>query len=302
MTKRKREPSFYVLLTEAINHFAINGFRTKKDLDHWVKRLKTSIESTLPPTQVTEKAIRRNLMDVYRRMIVSKQTFKPTPKGAKLAPLPLKPPTAPLPLGMKIAPGVSKFTIDKMKPAARAELERRILASVNLIKLNREEAIATTLRRFEGWVSSVPPSGAAALDKMQLKQHIRAPLARVDFRERQVVMDQTAKFSQALNSAIALNGKAIAGRWYSRWKVAGYDYREDHKERDGLYYAVPDNWAIRKGLMKPGPHGYTTDITQPAEEVNCKCSYVYVFGLADLPDEMLTEKGRQSLQGKNIRS
>ena len=35
-------------------------------------------------------------------------------------------------------PGVSRFTLDRVKPALRAELDRRIMASANLIKLNRE--------------------------------------------------------------------------------------------------------------------------------------------------------------------
>jgi hypothetical protein len=300
MTKRKQPESFYTLLTQAINYFARYGFRTQKDLEYWVKRLRASAEKTLPPAAATEKAVRRQLQEVYTRMIVKGGAIKPTAVGARIVPVPPTLRSKPLgvPKSIKIVPGVSKFTIDKVKPAARAEFERSVLASVNLIKLNREEAIASTLRRFEGWVSSVPPTGAAELDKLELKQHIRAPLARMDFRERQVVTDQTAKFTQALNTAIAIHGKALAARWYSRWKVPHYDYREDHKERDGLYYAVPDNWAIQKGLMKPGPAGYVTDITQPAEEVNCKCSYVYVFGLADLPDEMLTEKGRESIAPK----
>jgi hypothetical protein len=53
--------------------------------------------------------------------------------------------------------------------------------------------------------------------------------------------------------------------------------------------------------MKPGPDGYTDQITQPAEEVNCRCYYEYIYNLADLPDEMLTEKGRKDLAAlKNL--
>lgn len=300
MPQRKPPESFFTLLTQAVNYFAQHGFNTKKDLVYWIRLLQASAEKTLPPAQATEKAIRRQLGEVYSRMVTKGGAIKPTPMGAKISPVPFKLTSTPLglPKGIKIVPGVSKFTIDKVKPAARAELERRVFASVNLIKLNREEAISSTLRRFEGWVSSVPPTGAAELDKTELKKHIRAPLATMDFRERQVIMDQTAKFTQALNTSIALHGKALAARWYSRWKVPHYDYREDHKERDGLYYAVPNNWAIQKGLMKAGPTVFIDQITQPAEEVNCKCSFVYVFGLADLPDEMLTEKGRESIAPK----
>jgi hypothetical protein len=277
MLKRKDEDNFFTVLTLAINYFAEHGFRTQKDLEYWVKRLKESAEKTLPPARTTEEAVRRQLMEAYRKLITKRQSSSSA---------------------LLLLLGVNRFTLDRVKPSAKAELERRVLASKNLIKLNREEAISTTLRRFEGWVSSVPTTGAAELDKRDLKRRIRAPIAKMDFLQRRVIRDQVGKFTQAVNSLIATRGKAIAGRWHSRWREPYYDYRKDHKERDELYYTIPDNWALTQGLMKVGAPGYTTDVTQPAEEINCKCSYRYIFDLADLPDDMLTEKGRQSIASK----
>jgi hypothetical protein len=34
----------------------------------------------------------------------------------------------------------------------------------------------------------------------------------------------------------------------------------------------------------------------PAEEVFCQCRYKYIFNLRDLPDEMLTDKGRATIK------
>ena len=53
--------------------------------------------------------------------------------------------------------------------------------------------------------------------------------------------------------------------------------------------------AIERGLMKAGPAGYTDEIDKPGERVFCRCYYQFVYMLASLPDDMLTEKGREYL-------
>jgi hypothetical protein len=44
-------------------------------------------------------------------------------------------------------PEIARFTIQRITPRLRAEFDRRILASANLIKLNRQQAIDKTLQR-----------------------------------------------------------------------------------------------------------------------------------------------------------
>jgi hypothetical protein len=59
-------------------------------------------------------------------------------------------------------------------------------------------------------------------------------------------------------------------------------------------------WAVEKGLIKPGPAGYTDEITRPAEEPFCGCYYRYLYNLRDLPANMLTEKGKEALQAARV--
>jgi hypothetical protein len=59
--------------------------------------------------------------------------------------------------------GISRFTLNYLEPKLRTELDRRILASVDLIQLNRRKAIDTTLSRFSGWASSIPSADSIAL-------------------------------------------------------------------------------------------------------------------------------------------
>lgn len=263
--------SFFQVLTEAINHFIENGYRSQTELNTWVKRLKEAIIKQLGSPLAAERAVNEALKSVYRRQVIQHGL-------------------------LKYNAGVSAFSVNKLKPHMRRELEKRIFASANLIKLNREEAIANTLRRFEGWATSIPEGGSKSVDKKKEKESIRKSITKVSFQNRRVTIDQSQKFAASLNAVIANNNGAIAATWHSRWRTAGYDYREDHKERDEKVYAIADNWAIKQGLMKAGSDGYTQDITQPAEEVFCQCRYTYIYSLDYLPDEMLTDKGRKFLE------
>jgi len=264
-----RRKTFYELLTEAINHFVDVGYTSETELQKWVVLLKKSADKTLRSPTLTSEEIRRALRSVYSRVVIN---------------------------GGKRQANISKFTLDKLKPTMRRDLERRILASANLIKLNREEAISNTLRRFQGWATSVPKGGSRVVDKRKEKENIRKPLTQMGFKERRVIIDQTHKFAASLNDVIATNSDAIAAEWNSRYRRIGYDYRPDHKERDsrltGKIYAIRNNWAIKKGLMKASKAGYTDEMTMPGEEVFCSCTYTYIYALSSLPEEMLTTKGR----------
>ena len=115
--------------------------------------------------------------------------------------------------------------------------------------------------------------------------------------------DQASNQAADLADIVAMDNDAIAAVWHSHWRQSGYDYREDHKERDTRVYAVRGNWAIEKRLMKAGPAGYTDEITKPGEEIFCRCNYQYIYNIQDLPKDMITDKGRKSLEDiKNARN
>jgi hypothetical protein len=101
----------------------------------------------------------------------------------------------------------------------------------------------------------------------------------------------------SLNDILARDNQAIAAEWHSHYKELNYNYRKDHAERDSGIYAIRGNWAIKSGLMKVGEDGYTDEITQPGEEVYCRCYYRYIYNLRDLPEKMLTAKVRRNSQG-----
>ena len=262
--------NFFETLTAAINDVTLHGFDSEARLQYWVGQLRQSAKANWVSERVLEEGLKRVLVATYGRLI---------DKGGIL----------------RDHPGVSAFTLQNVKPKLRAELDRRIMASANLIVLNREAAIEKTIQRFSGWTTSIPVGGAPrTVDKTETKTDIRKSLKALPYEERRVLIDQGHKLHSSLNSIIATDGGAIAGYWHSHWKQRGYDYRVDHKDRDAKCYAIRGCWAVSQGLINKGD-GYTDEMTQPGEEVNCRCSYRYVYNLRDLPKAMLTKKGQDAL-------
>jgi hypothetical protein len=267
---RRTGRGFYEILRLAITDITEHGFDTSGRLAFWTEELRQAAMRTVMPVWRMEELLKVGLSAIYRRLI----------ERGTIA---------------RYHPGIPRFTLQRVAPHLRAELDRRILASADLIKLNREQAIAKTLQRFQGWATSIPGGGSDATSKQQTAKEVRKALARLPFEERRVLIDQGHKFTANLSNILAQDGGAIALIWHSHWRQSGYDYREDHKERDGQAYAIRGNWAISSGLMKPGAAGYYEDITAVGEEVFCRCYAQYLYALRDLPAGMLTKKGNDEL-------
>ncbi len=262
--------SFYKVVDEAIADLTANGFDSVERVAYWEDRLRVAAEQAMTSPVRMEQMLRESLAAIFHRMV---------DRGGIV----------------KFHSGVARYTIDKIKPSLRAELDRRILASANLIRLNRREAINKTLSRFSGWATSLPKGGSDTVDKRKTKQDVRKSLAQLPFVERRVLVDQGHKLTASLNDIVAKDGGAIALRWHSNWRQPGYDFREDHKERDGHIYLIRDNWAQAKGLVKVGPAGYYDQITAVGEEVLCRCYAEFLYNLRSLPKAMLTKKGQDAL-------
>lgn len=266
--------TFFTTITDAINDITAHGFDSQERIDVWVQRIKDAAHATLTPPAILEQELRNAMLTIYQRMVERDGLFRYHPK-------------------------ISGFTIERLKPHMRLALDKRIMSNAALIKLNRESAVTKTLQRFVGWSTSIPKGGSKVQDKVDVKSGIRKALVSLPFEERRVIIDQGHKFTSSLNHIVATEGGAIAGIWHSHWRQVGYNYREDHKERDEHVYLMRDSWARTAGLVKIGPAGYLDDITQPGEEVFCRCFVTYLYTLDELPLDMLTSRGKQKLDEMN---
>lgn len=262
--------TFYQTVSAAIADFVANGYDGEDRLKFWSEALRSSAVASMMQEPALEARLQRVLRGNYDRLVE---------RGGLL----------------RRHPSVSSFTLTWAKPRLRAELDRRLLAAAGLIRLNRQQVLADMERKFQGWAVSVPAGGSRAVDRSEVKAAIRKELASLPFRERRVLIDQSHKMTAALSDIMSVAGGAIAGRWHSNWRQPNYEYREDHKERDEIVYLVRNSWAHRARLVRPGKAGYSDQVTQPGQEIFCRCWWRFLYELSDLPDDMLTERGRQAM-------
>lgn len=269
--------TFTRTVREAVKFFLRNGYTSRQELEQWQSIIRQAAESETDDDYMS--MVSERLRKTYD-LQVSKA-------GA-----------------LERHKGLSRFTLNYMEPKLRSELDRRILASADLIKLNRTAAINKTVQRFSGWATSIPvqdyvggglsPSSRSGVNYNC--DHIQKSAQQVDYEARRVMIDQSHKLIANIDNIIATSNNAIAAEWHSHWRQAGYDYREDHKERDKQVYLIRGNWAQKNGYVKAGPAGYLDAITQPGEEVFCRCYVTYLYNLRSIPEDTLTQKGRKFLE------
>lgn len=266
-----RPPTYYETLTAAVNDIAAHGYDSEARVSYWAEQIRLAAERSLKSEAEIERMIREAMAAVFRKQV---------DQGGAL----------------RRNPGVSAYTLQRIRPELHAELSRRVAASINLIKINRPVAIAKTQQRFRGWATSVPPGGSATVARVEQKKDLRKALAQLPFEDRRVIIDQSAKLFNAINTTVAVNGNAIGAIWHSHKGQAGYDGRPAHDARDGKFFLVKGSWAQEAGFLKPGPNGYTDDVEQPAELPFCRCNWSFVFSLRSIPDVCMTAKGREALR------
>jgi hypothetical protein len=177
-------------------------------------------------------------------------------------------------------------------------------------------------QRLEAWIARIRDAARADLvPEFQVEEELRANLTNIYERliergeimrrhpgadrftlsrirpqlhaeTRRVAIDQGHKFMATLSQIIANDGGAIAGIWHQHYTRHP---RHAHRQRDGKVYLIRGSWAHKAGFVKPGPAGYADEITQPGEEVYCRCTFEYLYGFRKLPPDMLTDDGREKL-------
>lgn len=255
------------LLAAAIRHFAQHGYLNPAEVEEWSHRIQQAADDPAALAAEGER-VRRMLEGSFKRAF-GKGSIRRAHKN------------------------IQPWAADRLIPDARAELERRIYAAIDLIRLNKAEATAKTVQRFKGWVTAVPPGGLPDVAVAPIKKDMSKAAREVRWVARRVAVDQTAKMLSNVNDIVATGAGAIAGRWDATFEIAR-QHRPEHAKRHNLIYVIRDGWADRDGLIKH-PHGYVDEHDMPAWLINCRCDYEYLYELDDLPAEMLTPKGREAL-------
>ena len=262
----KPDAPFSEVLKAAIADLSATGYVSAERMTEWVTRLRNAAERDLGPEWEVDVEVRRDMERLLERFMSDQK----------------------LP---RVVPGVGRFTKEMVKPRLWGELDRRILASAQLIKVDRREAIERTLRRFQGWATSIPPGGDETVDRREVNADLRKDLVKYRYHKRFVATDQGHKLISNVADLVASEAGAIAGIWHSHGATdARYDARPDHLRRDGKTFLIRGSWADKAGLLR-AVNGYMDEHTMPGQEPYCRCWYQYVLSPRRLPDDFLTRKG-----------
>ena len=265
--------TFRQVLEEAVEDLYERGFDSQEQVSYWLGLLRAAAERELGTEAAITEAVRGAMDLIFRRLVERGRV-------------------------VKYVPDVGRYTLSMLRPELRAELDRRILASADLIKLRRRESIESTLARFQGWATSIPPGGGKLIDKREVRAHVAKDLKTARWERRRVEIDQGHKLVANIAEIVASGNGAIAVIWRSNWRQPGYNFREDHKERDGVVYLMRRSWAREAGLVKPGPGGFFEDLKDRfAQAPFCRCYGTYIRSPRRLPREMLTRKGLEFVLG-----
>lgn len=259
------------VVVAAVQDIALHGYDSPERIARWAEAIASSARDTLAPERDLERQLTQVLEQVYRRQVGQRQL-------------------------LKSHFGAEGFALDRAQYVLRRELEKRLLVAAELVKSNRDLAIKETVRRFQGWATSLP-EGGRKLDRGDAAAAILKYLKNLPSADRRIILDQGRKLASGLSQALAISGNAVGGYWSSKWRQPGYDFREDHRDRDLEFFLLRDNWAITQGFMKLGGHKYTSSITAPGEEPNCQCHYRWVYSLSGVPEACLTKKGIVAVRG-----
>jgi hypothetical protein len=269
------DPTFAEVLKSAMDDVERRGFLSIEQVKEWERRLAEALRRSFTPDAVMKTMVDRALVRLYEQMV----------DQAKI---------------LKFHPGVPRFTLERIKPHLRPELDKRIALSLNLIRLNKESVVSKMQQRFSGWASSVPAGGSDHSKAREAKDTLKKGLSGLRFEERRVLIDQGAKLVSSINATLAQQGNAIAAVWRSHAHQQNYDFRVQHAayEVESLRrpFLVRDSWIIKDGLVKTTGARYTDDVEQPAELPFCRCAWSWKYNLRQLPRDMLTKQGEEFLE------
>jgi len=163
------------------------------------------------------------------------------------------------------------------------------------------------IRQFEqlldDFISLTPKGGAKDKEiKSKISEIKREAKCLMKWNELFAILKQSALVSE-IDYVFTLKNNPIAAIWtYNELdENCEYPMANNHQELDKTVYVVPDNWAIKDGLVNAGA-GFIDEIIRPRREIGCTCSFQWLFSLRDLPDEMLTKKGALYLANRRAKA
>jgi len=153
---------------------------------------------------------------------------------------------------------------------------------------------------LEDFIQRIPPQGTR--DKEFSKQITVIKTAAKDLMQWDRlfgILKQTSLVSD-IDYLFKLRDNPIAAIWHYNQMDEDVEppFTSKHRELDHKIFTVRGNVCIERGLMNTGA-GFIDASPRPKQELGCLCDFQYLYNLRDLPEALLTEKGKRELRGAN---
>lgn len=206
--------------------------------------------------------------------------------------------------------GIASYKLKDLNPKFEKAYKVASLNSLRLIKTQNEETMVKLRRRFADWMS-VQNSGGKNIkleekDILPDSKHMRF-----------ILRDQTNKLSANIDNIVAKEYEAIAFQWKTRNdnRVVGKPggkYPDTNKQdkthgnhwdrRDKFFYYAA-TWATKAKLLELDEFVSSNRAIpdgMPGVPIGCRCWAKNYYRLADLPAELISERGKEYLKHERI--
>lgn len=205
--------------------------------------------------------------------------------------------------------GITKQSLNDLKPKFRKELENKVQISFNLMKNQENEIKQKLASRFINYVTidskEVRGNGASKKSLLEFLDFAKEN-GIAENHAKFILQDQTRKLTASLDDILAKENGAIGGIWHNRGdkRVVGNPQglypngstkaHGDHWEREGVFYTFKDSWGYKKGYID-APIYENLEDGGVGKAIGCRCWLQYMYDLRDVPYNYLTKKGRELL-------
>lgn len=173
---------------------------------------------------------------------------------------------------------------DKLESNIRS-LYKRLVDDVKVDAVSeRVNEIDARIKKFIDWANS------DAATKKKSVADIRSVLKSINKWHKGFYTNRAFRFIDDVDIIANIENGAISARWsYS----PPYTEECGHEPLNDQHFLIRDCWAIEQGLINTTNAKFFDEA--PKQKGGCRCCFIFKFRIDQMPDSMLTKKGKESL-------
>lgn len=201
------------------------------------------------------------------------------------------------------------FNINDINANVRKLLEKRIITSLNNIKIKDKKLLLEIQNRFINFLVNNDNKNKTLKD---LKDNLRVNecLTQSKNYTKNILRDQMHRFNDSIDYTMGTLNGAVGLVWHTQQDKRvvgdptglypkGNTLHNNHFKRDGVFFSLKDSIATKNKLVNAEIFETLTDIKECGRPINCRCYYEYIYDLRDVPTQYLTKKGFNFIKKNN---